>query len=557
MLAASAVAEPVPDKLVVLTFDDAVKSHRTFVAPLLEKLGFGASFFVTHRWMDDRPNFMTWEEISEIHRMGFEIGNHSWTHDSFSIPRNAARLRGELALVENALAKVGVPRPISFAHCGNGFGPEAVAALATAGYKLARRGITPEVPYEYGLNQMGPVFDPARHHPLLIPFTGISDAAWTVQFFQQVVDHAKDGKIIVLQYHGVPDLAHPWCHTAPEKFEACMRYLKDRQFRVIALRDVQRYINLEHPPADPVLKARFPVGKNGAGLWPAEMEATRADLDYWLPNMLRDHHYSTSEAAQVCGLPEDEIRRRASQPELRPAEPKSDSRVRVLPYPGGRHPRIGFLEGAIDPLRGTKASVFLPWDPASYVVVDLPEAIFSNLGLIFLAHTHVPTIWNEQNQVIQNIDWTREPDGTLRHHRLLPNGIIFGASIGVQKSVVQMELWLRNVTNFDLTRLRTQICVMFKQSAGFNMQTNENKLLRSPSAAVHSAGRDRWIITSWERCGRVWANPPVPCMHADPVLPDCSSGETVRVKGWLWFYEGTDIDRELDRAGIQQSGARI
>jgi hypothetical protein len=34
---------------------------------------------------------------------------------------------------------------------------------------------------------------------------------------------------------------------------------------------------------------------------------------------------------------------------------------RVLPYPGGRHPRVGFLDGAIDPQRGTKASVFAPW----------------------------------------------------------------------------------------------------------------------------------------------------------------------------------------------------
>jgi peptidoglycan/xylan/chitin deacetylase (PgdA/CDA1 family) len=29
------------DKCVVLTFDDAVKSHRSFVAPLLKELGFG------------------------------------------------------------------------------------------------------------------------------------------------------------------------------------------------------------------------------------------------------------------------------------------------------------------------------------------------------------------------------------------------------------------------------------------------------------------------------------------------------------------------------------
>src|SRR5258705_9440900 len=94
-------AAGIPAKTVVLTFDDAVKSHLTFVAPLLKELGFQATFFVTHRWMDDRENFMTWPEIAEIHKMGFEIGNHSWTQ----------------ALVENELKKVGAPRPTSYAHC--------------------------------------------------------------------------------------------------------------------------------------------------------------------------------------------------------------------------------------------------------------------------------------------------------------------------------------------------------------------------------------------------------------------------------------------------------
>ena len=35
------------ERMVVLTFDDAVKSHRTFVAPYLKELGFGATFFVS------------------------------------------------------------------------------------------------------------------------------------------------------------------------------------------------------------------------------------------------------------------------------------------------------------------------------------------------------------------------------------------------------------------------------------------------------------------------------------------------------------------------------
>jgi len=54
-----APVQKIPDKLIVLTFDDAVKSHRTFVAPLLKELGFGATFFITHKWMEDRTNFMT------------------------------------------------------------------------------------------------------------------------------------------------------------------------------------------------------------------------------------------------------------------------------------------------------------------------------------------------------------------------------------------------------------------------------------------------------------------------------------------------------------------
>src|SRR2546426_2132440 len=127
-------------RMVVLTFDDAVKSHRTIVAPLLKDMGFGATFFVTHRWMDDSDDSLSWEQIAEIHQMGFEIGNHSWTHSDFSVPQNAARLASELALVEVELYKVGVPRPVSFAYSGDGFGPEALRQLMLRGYKFARRG---------------------------------------------------------------------------------------------------------------------------------------------------------------------------------------------------------------------------------------------------------------------------------------------------------------------------------------------------------------------------------------------------------------------------------
>jgi peptidoglycan-N-acetylglucosamine deacetylase len=232
---ASAAPQPIPDKLVVLTFDDAVKSHRTFVGPLLKQLGFGATFFVTHRWMDDTNNFMNWNEIAELHQMGFEIGNHSWTHADFSTPKHAARLAGELFLVDRALDQTTpkVPRPVSFAYCGNTFGPEAVQRLTDLGYKFSRRGAQPET--AYGKMEIGATFDPRKHHPLLIPTTGDAYPNWTLDHFKKVVAEAKSGQAVVLQFHGAPDVAHPWVHTPPERLREYLNYLKENGYRCIAV----------------------------------------------------------------------------------------------------------------------------------------------------------------------------------------------------------------------------------------------------------------------------------------------------------------------------------
>lgn len=550
---------PIPEKLVVLAFDDAPKSHRTFVAPFLRDLGFGATFFVCHRWMADQENFMTWKEIAEIHQMGFEIGNHSWTHGDFSTPQGAARLAGELALVERQLQQVGVARPASFAWCGDTFGPEAIQALIGRGYRFARRGMEPEIPY--GQMRVGPAFDPRRNHPLLIPTTGDAYPDWTLEYFKQVVAHAHDGKIVVLQFHGVPDPVHPWVYTPPENFREYMMYLKENGFRAIAVRDLEQYVNLKKPPDDPLLKVRYPEPEYGAAEQPIEVLATRANLKYWLENMLRYHRFTLAEAANVCGLSQEEVRRNAEDFGLYPPPPvpTQGKSVRVLPYPGGRNPRIGFEEGAIDPMRGTKASIFLPWDPTSYVVVDLPEAVFCNLGLIFLAHYDIPTIWNDQNIVLENIDWTRDHDG-LSYERSLPNGIVFGASIRPAEDHVDMELWLRNFSGQELGEFQTQggirgqVCVLLKGAPEFDRQTNDNKIFHLPGAAVRSAKANRWVLTKWERAGRVWGNRDVPCLHSDPNLPESPFGATVRARGRLWFYEGVDAEHELVRQNLTPRG---
>lgn len=282
-----------------------------------------------------------------------------------------------------------------------------------------------------------------------------------------------------------------------------------------------------------------------------------AELRYWLENMISFHEFTTEEVVAATGLSADEIVAavtrfeiaRDKRPERREGEP-----LRVLPYPGGRHPRIGFLEGAVRPQRETKISIFAPWDHASYVVADIPEAIWSNLGLTYLAHTHVPTIWSEQRIELEPLEWNRRADGTLDFERKLPNGIRFGTRVRPTAEAVRMEMWLFNGTAEALSDLRVQNCVMLKGAAGFAAQSNENKVLPAPYAACRSADGRRWVITAWEPCHRAWGNARCPCLHSDPKFPDCPPGETRRVAGWLSFYEGTDIDAELKR--IEATGWR-
>ena len=272
------------------------------------------------------------------------------------------------------------------------------------------------------------------------------------------------------------------------------------------------------------------------------------ELNRWLA-IMRQHQFTVAEMKSATGLSEAEIEaalRKLPQP---PHDLKRGptAALLVLPYPGGRHPRIGFLEGAIDPQRETKLSIFTPWDDSSYVVADVPEAIWSNLGLTYLAHTHIPTVWTEQKIELPQLEWMRLPNGEYRMERTLPNGIRFGTLARGTPKALFMKMWLSNGTANALSDLRVQNCVMLKGAKGFNEQTNDNKVMRGAFAACKSKDRKRWVITAWKPLHRAWANAPVPCVHSDPKFPDTPPGATSTVHGLIAFYEGIEIEAEFER----------
>ena len=239
----------IPDKLVVLTFDDSVKSHHAVARPILKKFGFGGTFFITEgfTFKTNKTDYMTWEEIQELDRDGFEVGNHTGSHMSVTA-KTLENLEGELNAIDKQCAALGIAKPTSFAWPGNSLQPEALEILRKHGILFARRGGAPEYPYDKG---QGFAYEPGQDHPLLIPSAGDARPVWQLANFVAAVSQAKDGKIAVIQFHGVPEGEHPWVHTPLERFEEYMQYLHDNQFKVIALRDLAKYVDPKITPADP------------------------------------------------------------------------------------------------------------------------------------------------------------------------------------------------------------------------------------------------------------------------------------------------------------------
>ena len=230
------VPKAVPDKTVVLTFDDSVASHARYVGPYLKKLGFGATFFITEgfKFTTDKTHYMKWREIKALHDAGFEIGNHTRRH----IPvRNQPldQLKSDIQYIERQCQRFGIAKPVSFCYPAYQTSSKALGVLRDLGYRFARAG-----------GSRGA--DLLKDDPLLLPQAFDAKPKSTLEQFVAAAGKAKNGRVAIMTFHGVPDVKHPWVSTDREKFEKYMTYLKENDFHVIALRDLSPYVGQRSEP---------------------------------------------------------------------------------------------------------------------------------------------------------------------------------------------------------------------------------------------------------------------------------------------------------------------
>lgn len=172
---------------------------------------------------------MTWGQVKKLSKMEFEVGNHTLTHQKVN-KISKQQLVEQMKAIEHKCDSVGIAKPTSFAYPAYDVNASALETLKELDYKYARAG---------GSRAYHPLVD----HPYLMP-------SWAMRSdnknqIMEAFNEAKNGNIVVITIHGVPDIEHPWVSTPPKLFEEYLQHLSDNHFKVISIKDLDTYIDVD------------------------------------------------------------------------------------------------------------------------------------------------------------------------------------------------------------------------------------------------------------------------------------------------------------------------
>lgn len=141
--------EIMPDRGLLLTFDDGHKSIRTVTYPILQRFGFPAVCFVPTDYIgapgtfgggaEPAESICDWDDLRELDRNGVAIQSHGVSHNWLSL-MDHQQWREEFVLSKRILEE-GLGKPIevfAYPYSDSGANDNAIdAALRHAGYRAA------------------------------------------------------------------------------------------------------------------------------------------------------------------------------------------------------------------------------------------------------------------------------------------------------------------------------------------------------------------------------------------------------------------------------------
>ena len=124
-----------PDKAILITFDDGYADNYTQAFPILKQFGYTATIFMVGINFD-RANRLTSPQIREMTASNLTIGAHSMTHPDLT-QISPSKLRYEVTGSKEKAEKVILTEVGYFAYPGGYYNVAAMEAVEAAGYQGA------------------------------------------------------------------------------------------------------------------------------------------------------------------------------------------------------------------------------------------------------------------------------------------------------------------------------------------------------------------------------------------------------------------------------------
>jgi len=126
-----------PQKPIMLTFDDGYDDNFSEALPLLDQYGQKAVFYIATDLVGN-DGYMTWEHVENLKERGHEIGSHTRTHaDLKLISGNDKKLQDEVVKAKHILESKKLGPIISFCYPSGSYN-EKVVDLVEEYYEFAR-----------------------------------------------------------------------------------------------------------------------------------------------------------------------------------------------------------------------------------------------------------------------------------------------------------------------------------------------------------------------------------------------------------------------------------
>lgn len=127
--------QPIPEKSIIITFDDGYMNNYTEAFPILKELHMKATIFCVGNSLDG-TYYLSKEAIKEMSDYGIDIESHTVNHlhlDTLTYDEQLSELKNSKEILENITGKT----ILSLAYPFGDYNDDTIKAAKEAGYKMA------------------------------------------------------------------------------------------------------------------------------------------------------------------------------------------------------------------------------------------------------------------------------------------------------------------------------------------------------------------------------------------------------------------------------------